>query len=138
LFELLFDQPDEIDPLLQQLLSGEQGGPTMGTLDTSAVAPYLGTYTNDVLGDVTLRMQGDKLMFDAGEVRSGLVPVMDESGKAMGYIFSDSPLYGAQALVQLQKGANGSPEIITQVMGDGAETYTFTQTSAGSMATPSP
>ena len=138
LLELLFDQPDEIDPLLQQLLSGGQGGPSIGTLDASAVAPYLGTYTNDALGDVTLRMQGDKLIFDAGEVRSGLVPVMDESGKAMGYIFSDSPLFGAQALVSLAQGDNGKPELVTEVMGEGAAKYVFTQVKGGAMATPSP
>jgi CubicO group peptidase (beta-lactamase class C family) len=139
LFELLFNQPAEIDPLLQQYMSAAgQQGPQLGQLDPSAVAPYLGRYTNPALGDIALRMQGDRLILDGGEVRSGLVPVMDESGKMLGYTFSDAPLTEASVLVSLDQGDNGRPEVLVNVMGEGAETYVFTATAAGSMATPSP
>jgi CubicO group peptidase (beta-lactamase class C family) len=139
LFELLFDQPPEIDQLLQQLLkSGGQQGPQFGQLDPSAVAPYLGRYTNPALGEISLRMQGDRVIFDGGEVRSGLVPVMDETGQMLGYTFSDAPLTQVPVLVSLDKSANGKPEVVVQVRFETAQTYVLAAAQSGSMATPSP
>ena len=139
LFELLFDQPAEIEPLLRQLLSedGSQG-PQPGQIDPSVVGPYLGSYTNDSLGKISLGMEGDRLIFDAGEFRSAVVPIVDESGKILGYGFTDAPMYGAPGLVMLQEGDNGAPEVVVQLTDESGFSYVFTQTGVGTMATPTP
>jgi CubicO group peptidase (beta-lactamase class C family) len=142
LLELLFDQPAEIDPLLAQFLGG--GGseaPRFGQVDAAAVAPYLGRYTNSALGEVELRLEGERLVLDAGEVRSALRPLVDEAGQVTAYVFADPPLAGAPAPVTLRQGADGRPEVAVTVEGENPEatqTYVFTQVEASAAATPAP
>jgi CubicO group peptidase (beta-lactamase class C family) len=142
LLELLFDQPAEIDPLLTQLLEG--GGsepPPFGQVDAAAVAPYLGRYTNSALGEVQLRLEGERLVLDAGEVRSALRPLVDEAGQVTAYVFADPPLAGAPTPVTLRQGADGRPEVVVTVEGENPEatqTYVFTQVEASAAATPAP
>jgi CubicO group peptidase (beta-lactamase class C family) len=136
LFEMLFDQPSEIDPLLTQLLAGGSEPPPLGQVDPAAVAPFLGRYANPALGEIVLELEDGRLILDGGEVRSELKPVLDEAGNVAAYIFADAPLAGAPAPVMLQQGADGRPEIVVSVEGDGAETYVFTLLEASASATP--
>jgi CubicO group peptidase (beta-lactamase class C family) len=138
LFEMLFDQPSEIDPLLTQLLAGGPEPPPLGQVDPAAVAPFLGRYTNPALGEIVLEMEDGRLILDGGEVRSELQPVLDEAGQVAAYIFVDPPLAGAPAPVMLRQGADDRPEIVVSFEGDGAETYVFTQLEAGAAVTPAP
>jgi CubicO group peptidase (beta-lactamase class C family) len=142
LFELLFDQPSEIDPLLSQLFEQQaqqlaQIQAQLGQADPAAVGPYLGRYTNPALGEIQLRLEGSTLILDGGEIRSALRPLMDEAGNVVAYVFTDAPLAGAPAPIMLQQDANGQPEIVVSVEGEGAATYTFTRLEGGA-ATPAP
>ena len=38
-------------------------------IDQAAVAPYLGRYTNDALGEITIELEDGKLIMDVGEFR---------------------------------------------------------------------
>lgn len=143
LFELLFDQPSEIDPLLSQLFEQQaqqlaQIQAQLGEVDPAAVEPFLGRYTNRDLGEVELRMEGSALILDGGEVHSALRPLMDEAGNVTAYLFADAPLAGAPAPIMLQQDANGRPAIVVTVQDEeGEATYTFTRVE-GSAATPAP
>jgi hypothetical protein len=50
------------------------------TLARDAMAPYVGTYENGSLGRVTVRFEGERALFDAGEWRSALGRRIDADG----------------------------------------------------------
>lgn len=141
LFELLFDQSAAFDSLLSEFLAAQEAQlaqfqAQLQPVDPADVAPYLGRYTNPVLGDVTLTMQGDRLIFDAGEVRSELQAMRDEAGNVAGYIFLDPPLASPLPLT-LQRDAAGRPELVAP--GPATElptTYEFTFLEPIGAATP--
>ncbi len=142
LLELLFGQAPEFDPLVGQIV--EAGAAQAAELrarlrpvDPAAVAPWLGRYVHPTLGEVELALRGGALVFDAGEVRSELRGVADEAGRAVGYAFVDPPLAGPSP-VTLRRGADGRPEVVMAVEGEGAETYVFVPLEAGAAATPAP
>lgn len=59
-------------------------------LDIETVTPFVGTYTNAALGDVTISLEGDTLMMDAGEFKSALLAyTLDDK---IVYAPSDPPL----------------------------------------------
>jgi CubicO group peptidase (beta-lactamase class C family) len=138
LFEMLFDQPSEIDPLLTQLLASAPESPPLGQVDPAAVTPFLGRYANPALGEVDLKLEDGRLILDGGEVRSELRPLVDEAGQVTAYIFVDPPLAGGPVTVMLRQGADDRPEIEVTVEGEGAATYVFTPLEASAAATPAP
>jgi CubicO group peptidase (beta-lactamase class C family) len=77
-FELLFEQPPEIQAALDFGYEQEKKGLSevqadQVELDIDAVTPFVGTYTNDALGEVTISLDGNTLMMDAGEFKSELL-----------------------------------------------------------------
>jgi CubicO group peptidase (beta-lactamase class C family) len=134
LFELLFDQPAEIDALLDQSLEAQatqlaEVQAQLRPVDPTVVAPYLGRYTHPGLGEIELALRGGRLIFDAGEVRSELRAMADEAGQIVAYVFTDPPLAGRPTPVILQRGADGTPEIAITVEGENPEataTYVLT------------
>lgn len=149
LLELLFDQVpeeaadnaaavfDQIE-IAQQLGMGDIGE----TVDPAQVETYLGSYTNDALGPVELRFEGDTLLFDIGEFAAEVRPMTPaqeeqsqdeeaeeteaEAAEAEGpaLILYDSPLAGTPLM--LHQDEDGTPNI---VIGAGVVEYTFTPTS---------
>ncbi len=94
LFEILFDQPAEIDAELGEqarTLAAARPPVSLGKIDPGAVAPYLGRYDNAELGEVSLSLRNGRLMLDTGEVNSELRPLADDDGEAV-YLLHDPPL----------------------------------------------
>ena len=93
LFELLFDLEAESDAFFSALVDATRAASDVGVgaVDPDAVSPYLGRYSSPELGAVTLAMRGDRLVLDAGELRSALRPRADATGDAV-YLLVDPPL----------------------------------------------
>jgi CubicO group peptidase (beta-lactamase class C family) len=143
LLELLFDQPAEFDAMLGPFLDARAGqiaelSAQLQPVAPDTIAPYLGRYANPALGEVELELRDGRLILDAGEVRSELRPQVDDAGQVAGYMLVDPPLAGAPVLVTLRQGADGRPELMAAVEGDGAETYVFTLLEPTAGATPMP
>ncbi len=93
LFELLFDQPAAFDAQLTaqgDALAAARPPLSVGAVEPTAVAPYLGRYENTALGAVSLSLRGERLILDAGEVSSELRPLA--GGAANVYLLHDPPL----------------------------------------------
>ena len=88
--------------------------------DPDAVAPYLGRYTNDVLGQIIIELVDGKLIMDVGEFRSEVRSKADEDGEVTGYILSDG--VGLGIPLQLTEADQGNPIV---VLGEGVDEYTF-------------
>ncbi len=125
LFELLYDQPMEHDAQavfaqesirqsLQDAAAGLQDG-----IDSDAVAPYLGTFTNAELGMITLRLSKGRLTVDAGEFVSELRVFVSRMGRTS-YVIFDPPITGLP--FDLTTDADGNPIIVLETPTD---TYTF-------------
>jgi CubicO group peptidase (beta-lactamase class C family) len=130
LLELLFDQTPEIDPFLPGLLADlaaetAQVLARLGPVDPSAVAPYLGGYSNPALGEVVVTLRGNRLLFDAGELWFELRPL---AGEEATYLFYDGPLGASTDTVTFLKGTAGRPAMVMAVTEAGeALSYTFDQ-----------
>lgn len=129
LLELVFAQEPEMainnDFLLERIAqqTAELEEQIGVTIDAAAVAPYLGTFRNDVLGELQVALVDGKLMLDAGEFRTELRPYADEASGAEGYLHMDPPLQGV--LYRFEQDADGNPAII---LGEAAIEYLFTKT----------
>lgn len=126
LFELVFDQEPriaaQIDFIVEQTeVALAEFEATLREVRPEAVEPFVGNYQNEALGEVTLALEGDTLILDAGEFASELRPVVDEAGEPDGYIFYSAPLAGFPARLQREA---GEPVV---VLGEGAVAYTFTR-----------
>jgi len=89
------------------------------SIDLAAVESYLGRYSNDVLGEVTLAWDGDVLLLDVGEFQSEIRAGRDDDGEPHYTTFAP-PL----ACIPLGFGQNdaGDPVII---YGVGVVEYPF-------------
>jgi CubicO group peptidase (beta-lactamase class C family) len=112
LFEILFDQPAAFEAQLMaqaKTLAAARPSPSLGRIDPTAVAPYLGGYDNAELGAVRLSLRDDRLVLDTGELNSELRPLVNGGAKTV-YLLHDPPLslfseaYGAT--VSLTGGAD--------------------------------
>lgn len=126
LLELIFQQPAEADTQAEftaQMIRDQfsKGFADTGAADPAQVAPFLGRYSNDALGEIELRMEGDQLVMDAGEFVTELRAHHDDAGEVDGYVTTNLPLMGLP--VKLQAGTEGRPQV---VLGTGAVEYTFT------------
>lgn len=147
LFELVFDQPAIIDPMMDAGVAIEAQARAalfdqLGTVSEDTVAPYLGDYTNSDLGPMTLSLRDGKLMFTTAGARSALRPLVDDAGETTGYVFVDPPWAANPPAmsVALVTGSDQQPEVTLTTPGDGDEgliTYVYTRTAAAE-ATPAP
>lgn len=127
LFELVFEQEAEADAQLQfayeqlRQANEEVVGRMVETVETGAVEPFVGLYQNQALGELSLTLEDGELWLDAGEFRSGLLPLLDEAGERVeGYLLLDPPLKGM--LVKLERDEDDRPIL---VFGEGVIQYTF-------------
>lgn len=91
-----------------------------GAVDVEAVSPWLGEYDEPALGRISLFLEENELMLDAGEFRTRVRPYKDEDVAFDGYVFFDPPLPGVT--LRLARDDSGSPTI---VIGQGLAEYTF-------------
>jgi CubicO group peptidase (beta-lactamase class C family) len=98
LLEMIFQQEHEYDQQMQGMIEAEKQNwialeeQTTDRVDLQAVDSYLGTYTNDKLGQTTLLMSAeDTLVFDLGEFTVDLLPVVGEQNS---YVFNSGNFMG--------------------------------------------
>ena len=99
LFELVFDQPATFGPAITAAITATAQQTAdlqrqLSPIDPVAVAPYLGRYTHDVLGEVTIALGHDTLILDAGEIRAELRPLLDPESRETTFLTTDLPLSG--------------------------------------------
>ena len=111
LFELLFDQPADFDAEVAALAASAPEPVALGQIDPVMMRPYLGTYANADLGEVTLTIRNGLLQLDAGGVSSELRPLADDPATLL---LADPPLslfseaYGATVTF----GADDEPTLV--------------------------
>ena len=132
LFELVFGQPATFDPIIREAIAAtEQERANLqqqiGPVDPVAVAPYLGGYSHDVLGEVEIALDGEALVLDAGEFRAELWPLRDEASDEMTYVTTALPLPGPTTVTFAAEG--GSP-VMTFTDPTTGEAYIFTSVDA--------
>jgi CubicO group peptidase (beta-lactamase class C family) len=102
LLELVFEidtneAAQGLDFLIQQ---GEEALPellaSVGTLDVEAAAALVGSYSDDILGDLNVTLDDGVLLADAGEFAFELRPFTGENAEPNAYIIIDAPLTGTQ------------------------------------------
>jgi CubicO group peptidase (beta-lactamase class C family) len=143
LLELLFDQPATMDAMVETNLAAVANGraellATIGQIDPAAVTPFLGTFTNPDLGDMTLTLRGDTLTFASGPYRSSLIPQLAEDGSVAGYLLVDPPLSGfpPQMSIALEE-ADGTPRVVITAPADaGDPDLVYVYEPVGALATP--
>jgi CubicO group peptidase (beta-lactamase class C family) len=125
--ELVFEQSAVVEQTLEFALSQEASGleglqASFVELDAAAVEPFVGTYQNDALGEMTLSLDGDTLLMDAGEIKSALQPY-DVDGRTV-YAFSDPPLAsGATAGFGFELKMDGETPVVDFIVPP--DVYTF-------------
>lgn len=128
LFELVFQQPAAAESTATFALdqvnaqTAELATQITDTLDVATLTPFVGRYTNEALGELTLALDNDTLVVDAGEFRSRLKPARSESGPANTFIMIESPLPGIP--FTLTQDDAGKPTIVMEWEPD---SYTFTK-----------
>ncbi len=146
LLELVFDLPPMIDELLPPALASVAQGwsdfqDQLGAVDPALVTPYLGHHANPYLGEVTLALREEVLIFAASGFSSELRPQIDADGTVIAYRFVDPPVarYTPSLIVTFQEGADGRPQLALTTPGDFGEgelVYPFAP--VGATATPEP
>jgi hypothetical protein len=128
LLELLFEQPATMDAMVTANIATVASGredllATIGEVDPAEVTPFLGTYTNPALGDLTLSLRGDTLTFVSGPYRSALVPQIADDGAVAGYLIVDPPLsgYPPQGEFAFESGSDGQPQVVLTVPADAGD-----------------
>lgn len=129
LLELAFDQPHEFDA--QAVYMEKQSiefalAPVAEAVavDVAQAMPYLGRYANDALGEVVLRLEGQTLILDSGELVMEVRARLDESGATSGYVIYSfiGPVLGLP--LQLTHDEAGNAQLI---LGQDAAQYEFAQ-----------
>jgi hypothetical protein len=128
LLELAFDQAHEFDA--QASFAHNQTvelalAPVAGAVavDPAVVTPYLGRYTNEALGEVVLRLEGETLILDSSELVMEVRAQVDDTGATSGYVIHSfiGPVLGLP--VQLTNDGAGNPVLI---LGQDVVQYEFT------------
>jgi len=140
LFELVFGRPATFDPVVTAVIAATaqqraELQQQLGSIDSVAVAPYLGRYIHDVLGEVDVTLDDGKLIFDAGKFQAELSPLLDTQTGESTYVTSDLPLSGMPTVTFAMK---GNTPVMTFTDPTTGEAYVFTFIGGvGPAATPS-
>lgn len=126
LLELLYEQESEVDELLKFSLESSREAladleEAMRPVPAGEVEPYLGSYTNPILGPITLNLAGETLLLDAGEFQLEIHAFEGDEGEELDYLTFTPPLAGLPVAFEMD--AEGNP---TVVLGTGLTEYTFT------------
>jgi CubicO group peptidase (beta-lactamase class C family) len=115
LLELLYQQEPEAEEAVQDLLERMEEAlakvreQLADSADPNAVAPYLGKYTNDALGEIVVRFEEGSLTLDAGEFVVELLPRVGEDGEVIAYTSVTTGLGGE---FQFSVDDDGNPAIV--------------------------
>lgn len=126
LFELLYDLESEAEAnaafFVEQTETSlaETRERLQDAVDPADVESFLGRYQNPALGLITLAMEGEQLVLDAGEFRTEVRPLLDAEGDFDSYITYGGPATGLP--LELQKDDPGQP---TVALGQGVVRYVF-------------
>lgn len=124
LLSLVFEQESEYDAIIDYLLEQDQDNVVrlekqlQDSYDAEAVAPYLGTFSNAILGDITISEQDGKLMLDAGEFSTEMRVRVNDEGETE-YVTVNTPAAGVPFEFVEQ---NGKPVVKLDIVTD---VYTF-------------
>jgi hypothetical protein len=128
LLELVYEQPAEAEEEVAFFLTQLEEELAvlrerfLEQVDPEAVEPYLGTYVDEVLGEITLVLEEGVFILDAGAFRTELLPMVDEAGEVEHYLTLMPPL--RMLPVVLSEDEMGDP--IVEV-GMEPEVYTLTK-----------
>jgi CubicO group peptidase (beta-lactamase class C family) len=127
LLELAFAQEPQVEQQLDFTLQQMDNQATalaakIGSVDATAVRPFLGAYSSPVLGDAELSLQNGRLLLDVGEFVAELRPYHDPDRQFTGYIQVSAPAQGLT--YRLLEAANGEPQVVFVL---NAEEYIFTR-----------
>lgn len=128
LFKLVFAQQPEAEATATFALkeanaeTAQLAAQIADGLDVAAITPFVGRYTNDALGEMSLVLDNDALVLDSGEFRSHLKPVRDDAGQPHAYVMIDPPF--PSLMFTLKNDAVGKP---TMALEFGPEPYMFTK-----------
>jgi hypothetical protein len=118
LLEIVFDTPVGVESLIDVVaLAGAESQQRwlaqIGEVDYEAVSPYLGRYANPDLGSLTLAWRGGELIFDTGNVRTAIQPIMTADGAVSHYVPVDPPWagVGATLAINLVQSAENQPTV---------------------------
>jgi CubicO group peptidase (beta-lactamase class C family) len=126
--ELALGEPQETDAVLAQRM--EEGrrrfrekAARVRPIDSRTIAPYLTSYANPALGNVTLKLAGRKLTFAAGGFSSELRRLGDGDGT---YVLTEPPLAGA--LIRVSRRGDGRRSFVLDADDpDITEKYSFSE-----------
>jgi CubicO group peptidase (beta-lactamase class C family) len=126
LLELLFQEEALVDEQLQFGLGMVEDSQSkvrdslQDRIDEAAVEPYLGHYSHDALGDMTLAWLDGRLIMDVGEFEIGIRSREDDEGEVSYGAYTPSAVAGMP--VELKEDDEGNPIV---VFGIGVVEYTF-------------
>lgn len=98
LLELAFDQEFETDEVIAFSLEqteealAEYGASIGPAPEEATVAPFLGTYVNPALGEITLSWDGERLVLDGGEFSGEIRTATGEVGRVADYVMVEGLL----------------------------------------------
>lgn len=127
LFELAFQQPPAAEAAAAFALEQTNAqvaaltAQITNTLDVEALAPFMGRYTSEALGEVTVALDADGLVVDADDFQWRLKALSDAAGAANAFVLTESPLPGT--LFTFTREA-GKPTMVLQAQTD---SFTFTK-----------
>lgn len=90
-------------------------------IDADVVTPYVGTLSNEVLGDITLTFEDGVLTLDTGEIVTTVVATQDEETGEITYLTADPPVAGFP--LEFETNEDGTPTIVIDIATD---VYVFT------------
>lgn len=93
-------------------------------VEAELVAPYLGRYTNPDLGEVLLKLEGESLLLDSGELVMEVLAAVDETGAPRDYVING---YIGPVLGMGVHFANDERGKALLVLVKGTDEYTFTR-----------
>jgi len=110
LLELLFEQPETFDVRVAEQIDANAQGLTdlqksLGAVDPESIAPWLGRYQSDALGDVEVTLADGTVVFDAGELQSTMTPLLDDADDVHTYLLAEPPFAGVPATFAMRDGA---------------------------------
>jgi CubicO group peptidase (beta-lactamase class C family) len=128
LFELIYRQEPEQAERLR--LSASQQERSLAALreqlaqEVSAdrVAPYLGVFANEWLGEIVVELDDGTLVLDAGEFRMELLPRTDQDGQVASYWAITPPWLALNTGFRFSTDGAGNPTIVRGAAGN---EYTF-------------
>ena len=115
LFELAYDLPMEFDSQYRFALDtvkkqiGKLSAGLRETLDMEAVAPYLTTYTNEALGEISLALRGDRLVLTSESFTAEVRQHVDEEGDVT-YLLFNGPVAGVP--LRFAEDEEGRPMVV--------------------------